>query len=396
MRIVHSSDWHLGRSLKGNSLIEPQRVFLTELGRLAEQSDIDAILVAGDIYDRAIPPTEAVSLLAEVLTSLAASCPIILIPGNHDSALRLGFGAELLATAGVHVLADPGAVDRPVEVTNGSSTILIYGIPYLEPELVYRRLGAERSHASVLDAAMGRIRDDVHHRRASAAERGTPEPHAVVMAHAFITGGTASDSEKDITVGGVADAPGEVFRGMDYVALGHLHGPQQVRTTEDSVIRYSGSPLPYSFSEEDHVKSVTIVEFHERDSRDDRARVTVEEVPTTVTRRMRTITGTLDSLMTDTALAGDEGSWIRAVLTDEIRPERAMERLQQRFPYAIELVPREVDIAAMTEEQLPLIDDPVEVAAAFLEYVTGDPTSASDRALVMAALEAHRIDETSQ
>lgn len=394
MRIVHSSDWHLGRSLKGNSLVESQRAFLAELGDLIRRSDIDAVVVSGDIYDRAIPSTEAVSLLAEALTSLSAICPVVLIPGNHDSALRLGFGAELLATAGVHVLADPDAVDRPVVITRGAETTLIYGIPYLEPELVYRRYEADRSHASVLDAAMRRIRDDVTRRRALADAQDSSTPHALVMAHAFITGGLSSDSEKDITVGGVADAPAAVFEGMDYVALGHLHGPQQMHADDSTVIRYSGSPLPYSFSEEDHVKSITIVEFSRGDGPGHPCQVTIHEVPTTVSRRMRTITGKLESLLADPDLAADEGNWVRAILTDDIRPEHAMERLQQRFPYAIELVLRDTETIAMGEDQLPLAEDPLEVTLAFLEHVTGAPPSTVDRDCVLAALEAHRIAES--
>lgn len=390
MKIIHSSDWHLGRTLKGASLIDDQRRFLQDLAMLAREHGVQAVLVSGDVYDRAIPPTEAITTLADTLLDLSAICPVLMIPGNHDSATRLGFGAPLLAASGVHVLADIDEIGTPIHIGTGPQRALVYGIPFLEPELVHRTLNAERTHVGVLTAAMERIRQDIADRRLAAQRTGDPLPHTIVLAHAFITGGTESDSEKDVSVGGVADAPAGIFHGVDYVALGHLHAPQQISTSQTGTLRYSGSPLPYSFSEESHEKSVTIVTF------DDDGGLSIDLAPTRVRRRMRTITGNLDSLLIDAELTDAEDDWIRAIITDERRPENAMARLQQRFPNAIELVFRELSLGAASATDVVTSEDPVEIALAFIEYVTGQSASSAEREHIVQALDGIRVQETHQ
>jgi exonuclease SbcD len=252
-------------------------------------------------------------------------------------------------------------------------------------------LEAEKSHEAVLTAAMDRVRADLATRAAAAEATGASRPRAVVMAHAFITGGAASDSERDVSVGGIADAPASVFAGVDYVALGHLHGPQELGNPGGPRTRYSGSPLPYSFSEESHEKSVTIVDI------DADGLVSVELAAAPVPRRLRTIRGDLDTLLTDPNLADAADDWVRAIVTDVRRPENPMERLRERFPHAIELawVPH-VDGAPVPELSArvdPASTDPVETVLAFVEHITTKPATDAERALILKAVEQLRIQE---
>ena len=257
MRFIHTSDWHLGRSLHGADLTEHQASFLDWLLEASTGLAADAIVVSGDIYDRAVPSLDAVRLLDQALAGFArAGIPVVLISGNHDSAVRLGFGSGLSEQAGVHLRTAVRDLSRPVLIPDAAGhgghagPVAIYGIPYLLPDAVMNDLGAERSHESVLSAAMSRVLAD-------ASARGVSR--TVVAAHAFVTGGEASDSERDLRVGGIGDVPAGVFAGASYVALGHLHGPQRI----NDAVHYSGSPLHLSFSEKFQQKSVTAVTIGE-------------------------------------------------------------------------------------------------------------------------------------
>ncbi|MGK5643127.1 metallophosphoesterase family protein, partial [Streptomyces sp. URMC 126] len=251
MRLLHTSDWHLGRSFHRVGLLDAQRAFLAHLVDTVREREVDAVLVAGDVYDRAVPPLAAVELFDEALHRLAGTgVPVVMISGNHDSARRLGVGAGLLGRAGVHLRTDPADCGTPVVLSDAHGDVAFYGLPYLEPALVRTALDARGAgHVAVLEAAMDRVRADLAGRPA-----GT---RSVVLAHAFVAGGAASDSERDITVGGVAAVPPEIFDGVDYAALGHLHGCQTI--TER--VRYSGSPLAYSFSEAGHRKTMWLIDL---------------------------------------------------------------------------------------------------------------------------------------
>ena len=251
MRILHTSDWHLGRSFHRVNLLAAQEAFVDHLVDTARAERVDAVVVAGDVYDRAVPPLPAVELFDEALHRLAGiGVPTVMISGNHDSARRLGVGARLMAGSGIHLRTSPGDCAVPVVLRDAHGEVAFYGLPYLEPALVREELGARRAdHAAVLGAAMDRVRADL-----AAHPAGT---RSVVLAHAFVTGGAACDSERDITAGGVAAVPAEVFDGVDYVALGHLHGSQVISDR----VRYCGSPLAYSFSEAGHRKSMWLVDL---------------------------------------------------------------------------------------------------------------------------------------
>jgi exonuclease SbcD len=383
MRLVHTSDWHLGRTLHGESLLEHQAAFLDWLLGEAVSRQADAVVVAGDIYDRAVPPVDAVALLDRALRDFAAArVPVVITSGNHDSAVRLGFGARLSELAGIHFRTCVADITRPVVLGDADGEVAIYGIPYLLPDAVMDELGAGRSHESVLAAAVARIRAD-------AAGRGIGR--VVVAAHAFITGALPSDSERDIRVGGIGDAPASVFDGVGYAALGHLHGQQAISAgaagDRGPVVRYSGSPLAFSFSERDQVKSVTLAEI------DAAGRVRTAQLPAPVPRPLREVRGKLDDLLARARgdLAGLAGAWVKVVLTDTVRPAAPMERLRERWPHTLVLdfapegglAGAEADLARLAGTA-----DPVTICGMFVEFTSGGPPDEAQRAVLRDAVEA--------
>ena len=379
MRLLHTSDWHLGRTLFQTSLLDEQRRFLDWLLATAQEQRVDAVLVSGDVYDRAVPSLEAVALLDSALESFSdAGVPLVLVSGNHDSAVRLGFGSGLAERAGVHLRTTVDDVARPVLLDDEHGQVAVYGIPYLLPDAVKDVLGCARSHESVLRAAVGRSLAD-------ATDRGVTR--TVVLAHAFVSGGDVSESERDITVGGIGDAPAAVFDGATYVALGHLHRPQSISLAGSTTrLRYSGSPLPFSFGEKHDTKSVVLVEL------DADGVVSEELLPTPVPRPMREVRGHLDDLLAldDPEL---EDAWVKAVLTDPKRPTSPMERLRARWPHTLvlELVP-DVDPVSADDDlaRLAGTSDPVEIATLFVEYVDRVPPTDEEAALLTRAIESVR------
>ncbi|MFJ3905600.1 exonuclease SbcCD subunit D [Streptomyces sp. NPDC090025] len=323
MRLLHTSDWHLGRSFHRVALLDAQAAFLDHLVATVRERAVDAVLVAGDVYDRAVPPLTAVALFDAALHRLAdAGVPTVMISGNHDSARRLGVGAGLIDRSGIFLRTDPAGAGTPVVLADDHGAVALYGLPYLEPALVRDQFGVEKAgHEAVIGAAMDRVRADLATRPA-----GT---RSVVLAHAFVAGGEASDSERDITVGGVAAVPAGVFDGVDYVALGHLHGSQTLTPR----VRYSGSPLAYSFSETDHRKTMWLIDLGA-----DGAVDAAERIDCPVPRPLARLRGRLDDLLADPELARHEDAWVEATLTDPVRPTEPMARLTGRFPHTLHLV----------------------------------------------------------
>ncbi|MCC5474131.1 exonuclease SbcCD subunit D [Streptomyces barringtoniae] len=379
MRLLHTSDWHLGRALHRVNMLGAQAEFIGHLVTTVREHEVDAVVVSGDVYDRAVPPLAAVELFDDALHRLAdLGVPTVMISGNHDSARRLGVGAGLIGRAGIHLRTEPSAAGTPVVLGDAHGEVAFYGLPYLEPALVKDEFEVERAgHEAVLSAAMDRVRADLATR--------APGTRSVVIAHAFVTGGQASDSERDITVGGVSAVPGGVFDGVDYVALGHLHGCQTI--TER--VRYSGSPLAYSFSEADHRKSMWLVDL------DGDGRVHAERVDCPVPRPLARIKGRLDDLLADPALAGHEDAWVEATLTDAVRPAEPMARLTERFPHTLSLV--------FAPERAP--DDPQvsyarrlagrsdqQIAEDFVAHVRGAGPDEREAAVLREAFDAVRAD----
>lgn len=385
MRFLHTSDWHLGRSFHRVSLLDAQSAFLDHLVATVRERDVDAVLVAGDVYDRAVPPLTAVELFDTALHRLAeAGVPTVMISGNHDSARRLGVGAGLIERAGIHLRTDPAGVGTPVMLADAHGSVALYGLPYLEPALVRERFGAAKAgHEAVLAAAMDRVRADLATRPA-----GT---RSVVLAHAFVAGGEPSDSERDITVGGVAAVPAGVFDGVDYVALGHLHGSQTVTPR----VRYSGSPLAYSFSEVHHRKSMWLIDLGA-----DGTIEAAERVDCPVPRPLARIRGRLDDLLADPALVRHEESWVEATLTDPVRPADPMARLAERFPHTLNLVfepeRTEGDPLASYAQRLRDRSDQ-QIAEDFVAHVRGGAgPDDTERTVLYGAFDDVRVDSAVQ
>lgn len=368
MRLLHTSDWHLGRNLESASLHEQHESFLAWLVELATDRKVDAVLVAGDVYDRTHPSPEAVKLLDQTLTEFARRrIPVILTPGNHDSAVRLGFGRELTAVSGIHFRTEISSIADPIILSDEYGAVGIYGIPYLHPDLVLEQLEAERSHESVLRAAAARIRA---HAKASGIGR------TVVLSHAFVRGGSVTNSERGIRVGGIGDAPADVFDGITYVALGHLHRPQAISLQGSSTtLQYSGSPMPFSFGERDHVKSVTIVDIGAEGQE-----VQLQQEPVRGNRPLIEVSGALDELLDRSRgdLARLNEAFVKVILTDRIRPTDPMLRLRSVWPRTL-LLEFKPDGANPTRVPgLPTTnDDPFEVCCQFVEQIGGEP--ADDR-----------------
>jgi exonuclease SbcD len=370
MRLLHTSDWHLGRSFHQVGLLGAQARYLDHLVEVVRSEAVDAVLVSGDVYDRALPSPDTVALLSQTLERLVDSgAQVVLSSGNHDSAVRLGFASGLLERAGVHVRTSLADVGRPVLLGD----VAVHALPYLEPALVADPLGApERTHAAVLRAAMDRVR--------AVARPG----RTVVMAHAFVTGATTSESERDISVGGVSVVPADVFDGADYAALGHLHGRQQVAER----VRYSGSPVAMSFSEHRHTKGALLVDLSAPQPR-------VEEVDAPVERPLAVLRGTLEELLADPRHEAAESAWCQVTLTDPVRPLGAMERVQRRFPHTLELrfQPEGAHVPLRPYASRVEARAEVDVCCDFLGHVRGGRAAGADeRALILEAVGASRVE----
>ena len=376
MRVLHTSDWHVGRMFHGRDLLADQEAVLGGLADLVADERVDVVVVSGDLYDRAVPSGEAVSACTRILKTIrAAGAQLVVTPGNHDSAPRLGAFGEFTAAGGLHLRTRVAELDRPVLLEDRHGPVALYGIPYLEPEPARQALGAPdaRGHAGVLTEAMRRVRADL-----AVRSEGT---RSVVLAHAFVTGGAACASERTIAVGGIEQVPAAAFDGVDYVALGHLHGPQRIADH----LRYSGSPLAYSFSEARQHKSVLLVEL------DAAGLAGVERRELPVPRRLGTLTGTLDALLTDPAHERFTEWFLSLELTDPVRPTEALRRLQERFPHAVHLewLPEGGCAGgALRYAQVTRGRTDLEVFCCFVEDCRGDSPNNRERALLSDALAA--------
>jgi exonuclease SbcD len=406
MRFLHTSDWHLGRSLHRADLRDAQAGFLDHLVDTVRAERVDTLLVAGDVYDRAIPPVDAVTLYEDALARLrAAGARVILISGNHDSGRRLGVNSTLIDASGVHLRTRPAALADPVLLADSHGEIAVYGVPYLEPavglpDLEPPRgtpdpeedpdLGRTRTHEAVLRQAVRRIRRD-------AAARGNPR--TVVLAHAWVAGGASaqerqqdaerhqSASERDISVGGIGYVPASLFAGFGYAALGHLHG----RRTLAGNIRYSGSPLPYSFSERDQPKGSWLVETGPGEQ------TRAEWVPAPVYKRLSVVAGRLDDLLALREYEAHTGDFLAVTLTDTARPEGAMDRLRARFPHilTLEFKPEGITADSRSYGQKVRGRDDLAVAAEFVRHVRSTDATGLERELLASAFAVARTEADS-
>ena len=355
LRLLHTADWHLGRSLHEESLLEDQAWALDRLVALAREERPDALLVAGDVYDRAVPPPEAVELLDDVLTRLAdLGVPVVAIAGNHDSPERLAFGARLLEARGVHLRGDLRRAGEPVELPGKG---LVYALPFVDPEVVRGLTGdaALRGHAAATERVVAGLRAD-------AARRGLP---AALLAHAFVQGAAETpDSERPLVVGTAGSVPAEALSGFDYVALGHLHAPQEPVPG----LRYAGSLLKYSFGEAGQEKGVALVEV-------ERGRAAARVVPLGARRDVVRLSGRLADLLAREDLARHARDLVEVTLEDEGYVLDAKARLQARFAHVLSVVRRELAAApgagAFGQQVAGAGRDDLRLFESFFHTVTG-------------------------
>lgn len=390
MKLLHTSDWHLGRSFHGVGTLAAQRRFADQLLETVATENVDVVLVAGDIYDRALPSVDVVNLFDDILARLnAAGVQVVISSGNHDSATRLGFGGRLLERAGVHLRTRLADLAVPILLPldggdrgDGPPMVAIYGIPFLEPRLAAQDLGVENpTHFSVTEAALKLIAADL-----ATHAPGTP---SVVLAHTFASGGISSASERELSIGGVGAVPLDLFEPFSYAALGHLHGPQ----TLSHSVRYSGSPLPYSFSEARHSKGAWLVEITAAGLGE------VRKVDWAPERQLSILSGKLEDLLAAADFSEAEEHFCQITLTDNDRPELAMERLRGRFPNTLVLM-FAPEIARSSDQQsygerISAAANELDLCCGFLDHVRHRAANDDEQMVLREALASVRAQEGS-
>lgn len=378
MKFFHLSDLHLGRRMYEFSLIEDQKFILEEILRLAEQEAPEAVVIAGDIYDRALPSAEAVELFDGFLRALSERrIRVLCISGNHDSPERIAFGASLMTPSGVYLSPVYNGSVEPVTLSDAFGDVRFYLLPFIKPANV-RRFYPDAVIESYTDA----LRCAVEHMDVDMAARN------VLITHQFVTGGVRSDSE-DITVGGTDNVDAAVFDVFDYVALGHLHGAQKIG---QDTLRYSGTPLKYSFSEKDQEKSVTVVELGVKGD------ISVSALPLTPRRDMRVIRGTYAELtLRENYEETNTDDYIHAVLTDDNDIPNALARLRSIYPNLMKLDYdnlRTRSSAVIAAEKRHRTMSGAELFAELYERQNGQKLSAEQSAYAKAVFAALREEDT--
>lgn len=376
MRFIHTADWHLGRSLHGVRLLDEQRAILNQLVSIVEERRPDVLLIAGDIYDRATPPGEAIDLLDDTLSAiLEHGVPIIVIGGNHDGPQLINYGSRLFAAQSLYVYGKATCSVQHVTLHDDFGPVHFYPLPYAEPLALQQVLGDETitSHQSAIVAWTKRV-----------FAKHPQGERAIALAHLFVAGGTNCDSERKLMIGGTAEVETSVFAGFNYVALGHLHRRQYL----GEVVHYSGSPLKYSFSEEKHQKSVNLVEI------DANGRCTIEYLPLYPMRDVRCIRGLLAEVLANAAIDPRPHDYVSVHLLDTGALLDPISRIRELYPNVLE-TPR---VTLMAGGGLRRLDEDHrtqsvdELFADFYEQITGKTLSDEGLAAFLAVLQEWQSD----
>ncbi|AGL02107.1 exonuclease SbcCD subunit D [Desulfoscipio gibsoniae] len=321
MRFIHTADWHLGRIFHGVHLTDDQAYILEQFVRLVGDIKPDAVVIAGDVYDRSVPPHEAVQLLDEVLYRIIMDCrvPVLIIAGNHDSSQRLGFGHRLLARQGLYITGQLNTGFVPVVIEDAHGPVYFCPVPYIEPPVVRELLGMRdvQEHDGAMAAVVGRW-----------TSRVPPGGRKVALAHTFVAGGEESESERPLSIGGADRVPAAHFQAFNYTALGHLHKSQAAGGEH---IRYAGSLMKYSFSEAAHNKSVTLVEL------DALGNVTWEALSLSPRRDVRCIDGYLSDILAETPGGDSKEDYIMVTLRDSGAILDAIGKLREVYPNVLHI-----------------------------------------------------------
>lgn len=390
MRFLHTSDWHLGRSFFGASLLEDQAHVLDRLVTLAAESQLDAVLIAGDVYDRSVPPADAVALLDDTLVRLVVECgiPVVLIAGNHDSGDRLGFASRLLTGRGLHVA---GTAPLVVHFHDAHGVVDVVAIPFAEPAATAARCDDDSisDHDAAIRADLARCLGNgqaLAGNGQALTGTGASASRRIAVSHAFVSGGTTSESERPLVLGNAALVAAEVFDGFAYAALGHLHRPQRVGRDE---VRYSGSLLKYSFEEATHRKSVSIVDIGADGS------ASIEEVALGARRDVRVLDGSIDEILAKASSDGSRDDYVLARLSDRGAVIDAMGKLRTAYANCLH-IQRNDFLAAHGEggERVDLRRQThQEMFDAFFREMTGEQPDADERRAFTEAIAQARRQE---
>ena len=372
MKLIHLSDLHLGKRVNEFSMLEDQQYILEEILRIIDSEKPDGVLIAGDVYDKTVPSAEAVTLLDEFLVQLSKrDTQTFLISGNHDSAERLAFGGRLMEQSGIHIARVYNGVLAPLTLRDEYGPVDLYLLPFLRPVQVRRFFPESEiaTYTEAMAAVLGAADIDKTHRN-------------VLVTHQFVTGAQTCDSE-ELSVGGTDNVDVSVFDDFDYVALGHIHGPQKIGR---ETVRYCGTPLKYSFSEVGHKKSVTVVELAEKGS------VAIRTVPLVPKRDMSELRGAYNELMLRENYEGKpvRNDYLRITLTDEEDIPNAVNNLRTVYPYIMRLdydnrrtrTESHVDGAEQVERKRPLT-----LLEEFYESQNGQPMSEEQRSFAKQLME---------
>ncbi len=374
MKFVHLSDLHLGKRVSEIPMLEDQRHILLRILQVIGQEKPDAVFIAGDVYDKPIPPAEAVSVFDDFLVRLAGmKTQVFVISGNHDSAERIAFGGRLMDASGIHMAPVYSGETVPFVMTDEYGEIRIHMLPFVKPADV-RHAYPEEDTGSYTEA----VRTAVSHMNTD------PSVRNILIAHQFVTGAARSESE-DVSVGGMDNVDVSVFDAFDYAALGHIHGPQHIGR---ETVRYCGTPLKYSFSEKDHRKSVTIVTMEEK------GKTVIRTVPLEPLHDMREIRGTYNDL---TLKANYEGTavddYLHVVLTDEDDVPDALAKLRTVYPNIMKLDYDNTRTRNTNPGSVPEAMErksEIELFEAFFEQQNGRPMSEEQRVFSGKLLEKIR------
>lgn len=377
MRFLHLSDLHLGKRVNEFSMLEDQAYILKEILNIIDEQKVEAVLIAGDVYDKVIPSAEAVRLLDDFLTRIAArELPVFLISGNHDSAERVAFGSRLMSSRQIYLSPVFESDVEPITISDRYGEIYIYMLPFVKPSLVKRVYPEEEiiTYQDAVNAAVQHMQIDTDKRN-------------ILLAHQFVTGAARCDSE-ELSVGGLDDVDASIFDGFDYVALGHLHGPQKIGK---ETVRYSGTPLKYSFSEANQKKSVVIVDVEEK------GKINIQQIPFLPKHDMQEIRGTyMEVTALDFYKDMKTDDYLHITLTDEEDIPDAIGKLRTIYPNIMKLSYDNLRTrAAVTVRGTAEVEEksPMELLKEFYELQNNQPMTDEQEEIARGMMEEIWEDE---
>ncbi|KKB42471.1 exonuclease SbcCD subunit D [Bacillus thermotolerans] len=377
MKFIHTADWHLGKLVHGVYMTEEQREVLEQFAKVIEEEKPDAVVIAGDLYDRSVPPTSAVELLNEMLfkINIELETPIVAIAGNHDSAERLSFGSSWFQHSRFYLKSKADDQLSPVRI-NG---VNFYCVPYAEPGVVRQLLGDDsiRSHQEAMKALVGKMEQEMDHREVN-----------VFVGHAFVLGGQTCDSERTLSVGGSGCVSADVFEPFHYTALGHLHSPDAIK---HDTVRYSGSLLKYSFSEAKQRKSISIIDI------DDKGAFSIKERTLKPKKDMREIEGTMEELLDPSRIQAEQAEdYLKVTLLDQGALIDPMGKLRQAYPNILHLE-RKIELIDQREKTTYAFErekkkSEVELFADFYQQMTTEDFTNEKRTIMEKVIQEARLE----